>query len=272
MSQIAQIADISADWIDNLSNSDFPQKLAFGLKRLVESNDVTVILFRHSALPSLEYFDDPMKGGSNNLDLFVKGAFLIDPFYLAATQRQQRGFFHLKTIMPSGFKQTEYYRTWYSNSGLKDECGYLFSLPNNDIINISIGRTGKLKKFSKKELTLLEDITPLIKNVCQQHWSQAEGDIQIPNIREKMQHALDHFGASVLTQREKQVVHLILHGHTTKTVSEELNIVVETVKLHRKHAYAKFDINSQSELFYLFIDSLMSVDEYVEGDPLSNYM
>ena len=119
---------------------------------------------------------------------------------------------------------------------------------------------------------MLADLTPLIEKICQQYWSQAATDEQSPNIRARMQHALDHFGASLLTQREKQVVHLILHGHTTKTVSEELNIVVETVKLHRKHAYAKLDINSQSELFYLFIDSLMSVEEYVEGDPLSNYM
>ncbi len=272
MSNIAQIAEITANWIDDLSDSSLPEKLASGLKLLVESNDVTIILFRHSALPKLEYFDDPKKGGSKNIDLFVKGAFLIDPFYLVATQKQQRGFVHFKAITPAGFKQTEYYRTWYSNSGLKDECGYLISLPNNDFLNISVGRTGELKNFSKKELTLLKDITPLIEKICQQHWSQAATEDQSPNIRARMQHALDHFGASVLTQREKQVVHLILHGYTTKTVSEELNIVVETVKLHRKHAYAKLDINSQSELFYLFIDSLMSVEEYMEGDPLSNYM
>lgn len=272
MSHIAQVADITANWIDNLSDSSFPKKLALGLKQLVESNDVTIILFRHSALPTLEYFDDPKKGGSKDIDLFVKGAFLIDPFYLVATQKKQRGFVHFKAIIPAGFKQTEYYRTWYANSGLKDECGYLISLPNDDFINISVGRTGELKNFSKKELALLEDITPLIEKICQQFWSQAATDEQSPNIRARMQHALDHFGASLLTQREKQVVHLILHGHTTKTVSEELNIVVETVKLHRKHAYAKLDINSQSELFYLFIDSLMSVEEYVEGDPLSNYM
>ncbi len=112
----------------------------------------------------------------------------------------------------------------------------------------------------------------MIEKVCQRHWQALQSSDDASNIRVRMQHALDHFGASVLTQREKQVVHLILHGHTTKTVSEELNIVVETVKLHRKHAYAKLDINSQSELFYLFIDSLMSVEEYTEGDPLSNYM
>lgn len=272
MNNIAQIADVTANWIDKVSDSSFPKELALGLKQLVESNDVTIILFRHSTLPTLEYFDDPKKGGSQNIDLFVKGAFLIDPFYLVATQKQQRGFVHFKAIIPSGFKQTEYYRTWYCNSGLKDECGYLFSLPNNDFINISVGRTGEMKNFSKKELTLLNDITPLIEKVCQLHFSQAVTDVQSPNIRERMQHALDHFGASLLTQREKQVVHLILHGYTTKTVSEELNIVVETVKLHRKHAYAKLDINSQSELFYLFIDSLMSVGDYIEGDPLSNYM
>lgn len=272
MSTISKLADITAHWIDNLSDSDFPQKLASGLKQLVESNDVTVILFRHSALPTLEYFDDPMKGGSKNIDLFVKGAFLLDPFYLVATKKEQRGFVHFKAIIPSGFKQTEYYRSWYANSGIKDECGYLISLPNNDFINISLGRTGELKNFSKKELTLLEELTPLIEKICQRHWKQLQSVDDPTNIRVRMQHALDHFGASILTQREKQVVHLILHGHTTKTVSEELNIVVETVKLHRKHAYAKLDINSQSELFYLFIDSLMSVEEYVEGDPLSNYM
>ena len=272
MSHIAQIADTTARWIDDLSDANFPQKLAYGLKLLVENNDVTIILFRDSALPILEYFDDPMNGGSKNIDLFVKGAFLIDPFYLVATQKQQRGFVHFKNIIPSGFRQTEYYRTWYRNSGLKDECGYLISLPNKDFLNISVGRTGALKKFSKKELSLLEDITPLIEKVCQLHWQKLQTSDDTSNIKVQMQSALDHFGESLLTQREKQVVHLILHGHTTKTVAEELDIVVETVKLHRKHAYAKLDINSQSELFYLFIDSLMSVEEYVEGDPLSNYM
>ena len=124
MSQIAQLAQITAGWFNELSSDDFPNKLALGLKELVESNDITIMLFRHNDLPTLEYFDDPAKGGSKNIDLFIKGAFLIDPFYLVATQKKKRGFFHFKDIMPSGFKQTEYYRTWYSNSGLKDECGY----------------------------------------------------------------------------------------------------------------------------------------------------
>ena len=66
-------------------------------------------------------------------------------------------------------------------------------------------------------------------------------------------------------------MNLILLGHSTKQLAEVLDISPETVKLHRKHAYAKLDISTQSELFYLFIDSLMSVDGYDSGDPLVAY-
>ena len=47
---------------------------------------------------------------------------------------------------------------------------------------------------------------------------------------------------------------------------------METVKLHRKHAYAKLEVSSQAELFYLFLDSLMSAGDYDGGDTLVAYM
>ena len=47
---------------------------------------------------------------------------------------------------------------------------------------------------------------------------------------------------------------------------------METVKLHRKHAYAKLEVSSQAELFYLFLDSLMSARNYDGGDTLVAYM
>ena len=87
-----------------------------------------------------------------------------------------------------------------------------------------------------------------------------------------MGQALADFGTSLLTERETQVIHLVLHGHSTKTVAEKLNISMETVKLHRKHAYAKLEVGSQAELFYLFLDSLMSATNYTGGDALVEYM
>jgi DNA-binding CsgD family transcriptional regulator len=68
------------------------------------------------------------------------------------------------------------------------------------------------------------------------------------------------------------VINLVLHGHSTRTIADRLSISVETVKLHRKHAYAKLEVSSQAELFYLFLDSLMSASHYAGGDTLIAYM
>ena len=76
----------------------------------------------------------------------------------------------------------------------------------------------------------------------------------------------------MLTERESQVINLVLHGHSTKTIAEKLSISVETVKLHRKHAYAKLEVSSQAELFYLFLDALMSAKDYDGGDTLVAYL
>ena len=91
-------------------------------------------------------------------------------------------------------------------------------------------------------------------------------------LHKMMAEVLELFGTSVLTSRETHVVHLILKGYSAKSIAEHLVISINTVKLHRKNAYAKLDISSQSELFHLFIDSLSCIDESCTRDPLVTYL
>ncbi|MNE91634.1 Transcriptional regulatory protein UhpA [compost metagenome] len=71
-----------------------------------------------------------------------------------------------------------------------------------------------------------------------------------------MQAAFESFGCQVLTDREREVAHMILRGHSVKSTAIELGISPETVRMHRKNLYLKLQINSQSELFARFIDWL----------------
>ena len=112
----------------------------------------------------------------------------------------------------------------------------------------------------------------MIETLCQSHWAGLGAGSASADIRVQLHKALESFGRSLLTERESQVISLVLHGHTTRTLAEKLSISVETVKLHRKHAYAKLEISSQAELFYLFLDSLMSAKGYTGGDTLEAYM
>ena len=90
-------------------------------------------------------------------------------------------------------------------------------------------------------------------------------------LRERLHRSLTAFGGSVLTRRERQVVELVLLGHNTRLIAEKLGISIETVKLHRKHAYAKLDISSQAELFFLFMEALSHWSGDPDTDPLIAY-
>lgn len=272
MPTLSQYSQHLAQLIPAAGTSSFPEKLVAMLQDLVPCEDATIILFPETELPVIEYFHVPEEGGRSTLDMFVKGAFLLDPYYLAATREGKFGVYRLQDLSPKGFKDSEYYKAWYRNCGYQDECGYLIPVGEDGFVNIALGKLTPRSRFTKRELKIFADIQPTVDILCQRHWGQREHSADGVNLRGQLDSALEDFGASLLTEREAQVINLVLHGHSTKTLADKLSISVETVKLHRKHAYAKLEISSQAELFYLFLDSVRSDTEYVSGDPLINYM
>ncbi|MCF6192952.1 MAG: LuxR C-terminal-related transcriptional regulator [Kangiellaceae bacterium] len=242
-------------------------------KELVPTNNIMVIVYPSKSLPRIEYNDLPAHRVSI-VDKYVKGAFLLDPYYLAASKQEKVGFFHLSALSPDGFDESEYNQVYFKFCGLYDECGYIFQLDDEgkSFVNISLGRIDETETFCDNDLKRLSEITPLIEALVKCNWQaeEIETDHQ-PDLRKQLETALECFGTSILTERENQMVQMILHGYSSKAIAARFNISVETVKLHRKNAYAKLDLSTQGELFNLFINSLMNVKNYEDGDPLITY-
>jgi DNA-binding CsgD family transcriptional regulator len=220
------------------------------------------------------YNDLPPPDEKSHIESFVNGAFLLDPFYRAAVDSKVAGLHRLSELAPEGFKKTEYYRSYFKLTKIKDEIGYIVRFNNNGFLNISLGRLELAKRFKLSQVALLNSITPIIKSTSTLHWGKKNRLAEHQNNKLPLQldSALKHFGTAFLTERETQVVQLFLHGHSTKSIAGKLGISPETVKLHRKNSYAKLDVSSQAELFYLFIDSLASLSDYKGGDPLIGYI
>lgn len=272
MSELSKFSEQLTTLIPSVGSGEFPEALIGMFRELVPVSDATIVVYPGTDLPLIEYFEVQSSGGRSTLNLFVNGAFLLDPYYLAATQNNSYGLFSLQDLSPSGFKDSEYYKTWYQDCGYEDECGYLIPITGEGFINIALGRTEGCPAFTRQQLDTLQAIRPTIEILCQQHWADSGNASNSVNLRGQMHAALNAFGSSVLTEREAQVINLVLRGHSTKTVAEKFFISIETVKLHRKHAYAKLEIGSQAELFYLFLDSLMSAENYKGGDTLIAYL
>jgi DNA-binding CsgD family transcriptional regulator len=272
MQPLAHFSEHLARLIPAVGSDDFPGLLVAMLRQLVHCDDATIILYPGTDLPVIEYFEIPEGSQGSNLDVYVKGAFLLDPFYLAASRDRAFGVFRLRDLAPRDFKSSDYYKSWYLNCPYQDECGYLIPVGEEGFLNIALGIYPPRAAFTKAELAILRGIGPVVELLCQQNWVDAGTRSTGVDLRGQLHAALNSFGSSLLTDREAQVIKLVLHGHSTKTLAEKLSISMETVKLHRKHAYSKLEVSSQAELFYLFLDSVMSAVDYEGGDPLLPYL
>lgn len=206
-----------------------------------------------------------------DVERYRSGPYLLDPFYLAGASGK-KGCFTLRELTPTGFNQSEYYRNYYRFLACADELGFIVATELG-FCNVSMGRAKGQRRFSKAELDQVRAAFPLLEQLCRLHL-QALDKPQQPGqgLYPQLACALDQFATSVLTQREAEVVQLLLKGYSTQSAAEKLDISPQTIKLHRKNSYAKLDVRSQAELFYLFIDSLSCVDKVSGGDTLSAYL
>ena len=253
-----------------LGEPGFAEALGNGMRELIEADDVSLIRYPDVGPPVIEYTLPPKRRGKTTLDRYVKGPFLLDPFYRAAQVEARFGVFRLSTLAPRGFKESEYFRTWYHECGFRDECGLLIKLDRGSL-NLALGMTDKSSRFAKRQMDRLKAVFPAVEALVRRHWRQLTPAAEPSNLRARLQESLSAFGSSVLTRREQQVIELVLLGNSTRLVADKLGISAETVKLHRKHAYAKLDISSQAELFYLFVDALANHTGDTAEDPLTSY-
>jgi len=203
---------------------------------------------------------------------YVGGAYLLDPFYRATLEQAPSGFYRLKDIAPDNFYDSEYFRQYYQFSNLTDEVGYLLAREGGAYLHLSLAR---IEPYTSDELKLLEWMTPWLLVMVERQWQNSLSRPELSSLEVTMHgqlsKAFENFGRSVLTDRECEVAHLILHGHSTKSMASKLDISVETIKVHRRNLYSKLDISSQPELFSLFLSSLSLVEAMSESDPLVAY-
>ena len=118
------------------------------LRNLVPVDDAQYIVYPNTDLPMVEYFEVHEDSGKSTLDVFVKGAFLLEPpTTLAATASQQFRRFRLRELSPRGFKDSEYYKAWYRNCGYQDECGFVIPTSGEGFVNYCAGQNRNARQL-----------------------------------------------------------------------------------------------------------------------------
>ena len=246
-----------------IGTPQFHESLVTMLQGLVEF-DQSVMFAYFKDVPPLDLYDNFSKRKHHiHVTLYQEGPYLLDPFFLASSQGVKPTLYRLKDLAPDRFYQSEYFRSYYAQTGLAEEIGYFVDLPESVMVVVSLMRSDEYPVYSAREFRKLKEVSPIVSAlVRQQHadlyqrFSGYDGDEEQSSIQRYIDHAFRTFGKNVLTPRERDVVEYVLKGNSSAAIGRLLNISADTVQIHRKNIYQKLGINSQGELFSQFIKGL----------------
>lgn len=253
----------SAELVDAVGTEHFATTLMTVLKHQFHFDQAVIFGFEGSLPPTELTSVVPVHKKACVVDNYVSGCYQLDPWFHAHINKQLTdGFYFLHEFAPDNFYQSQYFYEYYQRIEIEDEVVLVVNLDAWQQIQISIGLANV--QVNQGLYQCLASISPLINAAVKKHWGQAHFFTQPASQKERnlivhdhMARVLTQFGSHALTQREREVALLIIRGYSLKAISELLGVAFGTIKVHCKNLYKKLGINSQAELFAIFLDEIL---------------
>ncbi|MFM0040970.1 helix-turn-helix transcriptional regulator [Paraburkholderia sediminicola] len=244
--------------VEKLDDRQFWPALIDLLRRVVHFDNWVVMVFWPAGKPQLIA---EIQARTSNDELFkgyLNNVYLLDPFYQFSLGAISPGVYCLDEVAPDHFRETEYFRRYFSVNVLEDEVQFLAPLPAGGTLSVSIGSE---RRFSSTEIGTLclygAWLLPLMRHTLAAQKAVLPPAVSSTAVNDRRIHfeqALRKRSNASLTNREIEIALLILAGHSTKNMARQLGVSPATAKVHRRNLYRKLDISSQSTLFLLIMD------------------
>ena len=238
--------------------------LEAALRQVLEFDVILVAALYRDAPPGVPYYGGGVEEPS---PAYHDGPYLLDPFYNRFLAGTMEGCFRLSELAPEGFLRSEYFSSYYRHLEIGDELGLLTALSAGSVAHVSVTRQRGRARFTGRDAEWLLATAPLAREAIRRMNAGAVPTRADPAaFHEGLRRAYESFGTSVLTERERDVVHLLLQGNSAKAIARVLAISPDTARNHLKRIYPKLGVASHAELYALFLRALRVADG--EGDPL----
>lgn len=261
--------------ISLLGDDNFFPALFEALRNQVSLSCPQVWLYHKDLPPQVLAHEIPTDSQAIQIDRYLEGPYQEDPFYRISIDCPRSHIYRLERVTAGKLENSDYFRDYYSQTNTADEVIFLTRLADGSVINLSVRRDHRQGAFTQEEwdtlYTLAEPVAAAIQAHCHKDEFVIEHLVQ-PGIDHQIDVAFRSFGAEYVSDREREVLELMLRGYSTEISAERLAISIETVRRHRKSIYKKLDVSSQSDLFSLFINTMPYIGTAKGGDPLRVYM
>lgn len=235
---------------------------------LTRFDHVVIFAYRGSEAPIELYSTFDADEKIVYVTMYQAGPYLLDPFYHTARERRS-GLFRMRELAPDRFFSSEYYRSYYMQTGLAEEAGFFVPLDHEVTVVLSLMRKHQTGAFPPGEFATLRKAEPLVAALVRRNWTgldrRFEAERQKTSRRGRKGKGsagiatdapVDLWRGLKLTSREVAIIDLVLQGHSSESIGLRLNISTGTVKVHRRNVYRKLGISSQTQLLSIYLKTL----------------
>ncbi len=125
--------------IETIGEDDFPEILLRSIAAVVPYDCSLTVEFQKDSTPKV--LSDHLLSNEREFfeDVWLKGAYLLGPYYNAYLHGLPNGFYSLKQVAPDAFTKSDYYNIYFRHVGQSDMCGFV-AWPTPDrciILNIA---------------------------------------------------------------------------------------------------------------------------------------
>jgi len=253
--------------IDQVDSDELPAQLVTGLSALVSFSMATIFILRGQSRPICIFENFPESVNKIGIENFVNGSYVLNPVYRAHLNGIKQGVYRFRDLAPDDYFSSGFTETHKVIEAPEEEIAYMtegwprgyeeldVTVPIDDVtIEIDLYKRYEDGGFSEADIEQLSSHMSVIGALTRKFW-QLRSDKLAPNPRDNsINDIYDDFGASELSNREREVIQYVLRGHSSGSIALNLDVSVTTIKTHRKRAYSKLNISSQSELFSMFLN------------------
>lgn len=237
------------------------------MSALVRFDHVVVFAYRGKEPPIDLYRTFNPEENIVFVTLYQAGPYLLDPFYHTARERRE-GVLRMRELAPDRFFSSEYYRTYYVQTGLAEEVGFFVPLDGDITVVLSLMRRESTGSFPAAEFGLLKKSEAIVGALVRHYWPDlglrfdAQRDAGLDDRKRRgngnapLQSGEAMWQGLNLTSRETSIVDLVLQGHSSESIGLRLNISTGTVKVHRRNVYRKLGISSQTQLLSIYLNMI----------------
>jgi DNA-binding CsgD family transcriptional regulator len=260
--------------IDKLGSERFPARLITALERLLPFEMAAIFVYRGRSRPLAVFDNFEPAEAKKGIAAYVESTYVLNPFYQAVQNGLCDGVYLMRELAPDAYFESGYDRAYKVLPNPSEEIGYVTEhwpkgmeelniaiiVEDGVLAEITLSRSHREQGFGESDVSKVTAVFPVISAAFRNFWREfgATGSQALPP-DSRVDDAFACFGKSALTDRECEVTQLILKGHSSESICGNLGISLGTVKTHRKNAYAKLNISSQSELLSQFLQSLQTL-------------